>query len=365
MGVSAPLPAAPVPSPAAAPAGSGSGAERGVGRGAGGAGRRAALVAGALVLLLALAVTSLFVGSGSIPARTVVDALTGTGTGTAELLVRDYRLPRTLLALLVGLALGLAGVVMQALTRNPLADPGLLGVNAGAYAAVVAGTAFFGASATTGQLGWGIAGAAVAACVVYVVGTTGAGARTPAKLVLGGVAIGAVLSSAGRAVTLQQPEVFDRLRFWDAGSLQGRTASSVTAVVAPVLVAAAVVALLARSLNALSMGDDVARALGARVALVRLVGFVAVTVLCGAATAVAGPISFVGLVVPFVARFVVGVDHRWIVAFTAVAGPALVVAADVLGRVLVPSELPVGVVTAFVGAPVLVVLVRRTRLRSL
>ena len=355
MEVSAPPAGAPVPAGATSPTAGSSGARRGV------------LLAGSLLVLLALAVTSLFVGSGSIPARTVVEALTGAGTGTDELLVRDYRLPRTLLALLVGLALGLAGVVMQALTRNPLADPGLLGVNAGAYFAVVVGTAFFGVGTgpTTGQLAWGVGGAAAAACTVYVLGTTGAGARTPAKLVLGGVAIGAVLSSSSYAVTLLDPAVFDRLRFWSVGSLQGRTADSVTAVVAPVLVASAVVVLLARSLNALSMGDDVARALGARVALVRLVGFVAVTVLCGCATAVAGPISFVGLVVPFVARFVVGVDHRWIVALTLVAGPALVVAADVLGRVLVPSELPVGVVTAFVGGPVLVVLVRRTRLRSL
>ena len=354
--------------PAGAPAPTGATSTAGA---RGGAGRRVALVGAAVLLLLALSVTSLFVGSGSIPARTVVQALTSTGpgggTGTDELLVRDYRLPRTLLALLVGLALGLAGVVMQALTRNPLADPGLLGVNAGAYSAVVLATAFLGAGTgpTTGQVGWGIGGAAAAACVVYVLGTTGAGARTPAKLVLAGVAIGAVLSSASYAVTLVDPAVFDRLRFWSVGSLQGRTLGSVTAVVAPVLVASLVVVLLARSLNALSMGDDVARALGARVALVRLVGFVAVTVLCGAATAVADPISFVGLVVPFVARFVIGVDHRWIVAFTAVAGPALVVASDVLGRVLVPSELPVGVVTAFVGGPVLVVLVRRTRMASL
>jgi len=325
---------------------------------------RVVLGAGFVVLLLSCAL-SLFLGSGDIGPAAVVRALTGESSGTQELLVRDFRVPRTLLGVLAGLALALAGVVMQALTRNPLADPGLLGVNAGAYLSIVVGTAFFGATVTGGQITWGIGGAAASAAAVWAVASTGFAAGTPVKLGLAGVAIGAVLSGVGRAITLAEPSVFDRIRFWSVGSLQGRQMDTVSAVWLPIVATSVVVILLARSLNALTMGEDVARSLGANVLLVRAVGFVCVTVLCGASTAAVGPVSFLGLAVPFVARFLVGVDHRLIVAFCAVAGPSLLLLADVLGRVLVPSELPAGVVTAFVGAPVLVVLVRRSTLRSL
>ncbi|WP_234946075.1 iron chelate uptake ABC transporter family permease subunit [Agrococcus sp. Marseille-P2731] len=326
---------------------------------------RVLAVVASLLLLAASSALSLFVGSGDLSPQIVLNALMGDGTTTNDLLVRDYRVPRTILAVLAGLALGLAGVVMQALTRNPLADPGLLGVNAGAYFAVVVGTGFFGAGIASGQIVWGVVGAGIAAAVVYLVGTTGPAAGTPVKLVLAGVAIGAVLSGFSQAITFANPTVFDRVRFWSAGSLQGRQFDSVHAVWLLIVVAAVAVLLLSRSLNALTMGEEVARALGTNIPLVRGVGFVAITLLCGAATAAVGPITFVGLVVPFVARFTVGVDHRWIIAFSLVAGPALVLLSDVLGRVLVGSELPVGVVTAFVGAPVLIALVRRTRMRSL
>jgi len=329
------------------------------------AGIRTLVVAGGLLLLALAATLSVFVGSGSIAPADVVAALTGDGVTTDDLLVRDFRVPRTLLAALSGLAFGLAGVLMQALTRNPLADPGILGVNAGAYFAIVLGTAFFGTGVSSGQIVWGIGGAAVAAVVVYAVGATGVAARTPAKLVLAGVAVGAVLAGVTQAITFTLPEVFDAIRFWSVGSIQGRQFDSVHAVWLLIVVAAGVVVLLARSLNAFAMGDEVATALGARVPWVRAISFAAITVLCGAATAVVGPVSFVGLVVPFVARFLVGVDHRWIVAFSLIAGPTLMLLADTLGRVLIPSELPVGVITAFVGAPLLIVLVRRSTLRSL
>lgn len=179
------------------------------------------LVGLAVAALLGASLLSLFVGSGDISATRVVQALTGSGEGTQDLLVRDFRVPRTLLAILAGVALALAGVVMQALTRNPLADPGLLGVNAGAYFAIVMGTAFFGATITGSQTAWGIAGAGVSAVVVYTLGSIGVGAGTPVKLVLSGVAIGAVLSGVAQAISLANPEVFDRLRFWAVGSLQG------------------------------------------------------------------------------------------------------------------------------------------------
>lgn len=319
----------------------------------------------AVAALLGACLMSLFVGSGDISPSVVVKALTGSGQTTDDLLVRDFRVHRTLLAVLAGLALALSGVVMQALTRNPLADPGLLGVNAGAYFAIVIGTAFFGATIASGQILWGIAGAGLSATIVYTLGSTGMGAGTPVKLVLAGVAIGAVLSGVAQAISLANPDVFDRLRFWSVGSLQGRQIDTVTSVWPAVVVASVMVIVLARSLNTLTMGEDVARALGANIVLVRATGFVCVTVLCGAATAAVGPISFVGLAVPFVVRFIVGVDHRWLIACCVIGGPTLMLLADVLGRVLVTSELPAGVVTAFVGAPILIVLVRRSNLRSL
>lgn len=327
--------------------------------------RRVIAVLSAALLTVAGVALSLFVGSGDLSADDVIGALTGSGTSTVDLLVRDYRLPRTILAALVGLALGLAGVVMQAMTRNPLADPGILGVNAGAYFAVVIGTAFLGASAGVGVLFFAIVGAAATSAGVYLIAQRGPAGGTMAGLVLAGVAVAAVLTGFSQAVTLTMPDVYDRIRFWSLGSLQSRDWATVDVVWLPIVAATIAVALLARSLNALSMGDDVARSLGTRIGMVRGVGFAALTLLCAAATAAAGPLVFVGLVVPFVARFIVGVDHRWIIGFSLFAGPALVLLSDVLGRVLVSGELPVGVVTAFVGAPVMIALVRRTLLRSL
>lgn len=323
-----------------------------------------ALLIGAVALAAASAL-SLFVGSGAITATEVVTAIVGDGQTTTDLLVRDFRLPRMILAVLVGLALALAGVVMQALTRNPLADPGLLGVNAGSFFFIVIGSAFLNVSGVLGQVGCGILGAGVAAFVVYVLGTTGPGAGTPAKLVLSGVAIGAVLSGVSQAISLAHPATFDKLRFWSAGSLQGRSWESVSAVWLLILLAAVGVALLSPSLNTLSMGDDLATALGANVVRIRVIGFVMITALCGAATAVAGPITFVGLMIPFIVKFVVGVDHRWVIAFSAVVGPLLMVCSDMIARVITATELPVGIVTAFVGAPVLVFLVRRTKMTAL
>lgn len=329
------------------------------------AGRRSAALLIGLAVLVAVAAASLFVGSGDITRSQVINALTGDGQTTTDLLVRDRRLPRMILAIMVGLGLALAGVVMQALTRNPLADPGLLGVNSGAYFAVVIGAAFAGATGTGSQLIFGVLGAGVAAFVVYVLGSSGAGAGTPAKLVLSGVAIGAVLTGISRAITLAKPATFDKIRFWESGSIQGRSWDSVTPAWIGILVAAVAVAALARSLNSLAMGEDMARALGANVGRIKIIGFVCVTILCGISTAVAGPITFVGLLVPFVVKFVVGVDHRWVIAFSAIVGPLLMISADMLARVLHGSELPVGVVTAFLGAPVLVLLVRRTKMTAL
>ncbi len=335
--------------------------------------RRLFVVASGLLLLLGLSWMSLFVGSGDISADTVSDTLSRWAAGdlpvgarnTTELLILERRLPRTVLAIVVGAALGLAGVLMQALTRNPLADPGLLGVNAGAYAAVVLGSATMGVTIGLAHVWLAIAGALITAVAVYAIGTSGYSGSRSAKLVLTGVAIGAVLSGLSYAVTLAMPTVFDRVRFWSAGSLQGRSWDELNAVLPFMILGALIAALLPRALNALSLGDDAAIALGARPGRTRVAGLAAVTLLCGAATAAAGPLSFIGLMVPHALRMLLGPDHRWLIPLSLLAAPALVLAADILARLVVDSELPAGVVTAFLGAPVLILLTRRRAVRAL
>ncbi len=327
--------------------------------------RRVAVAAGGAVLLGLLMLASLFIGSGDIPIADVWQALLADSGSSTDLIVRQFRVPRTLLAVVVGAALGLAGAVIQAITRNPLADPGILGVNAGAYTAVVLAAAGLGPALSVTHVAAALVGALVASVLVYAIGTVGPAGGTPTKLVLTGVALGAVLTGISFAVTLMRPEVFDRIRHWSAGSLQGRQFDTLWAVL-PFIAAGALIALaLPRALNALSLGDDVAVALGSRPALTKLGGLAAVALLCGAATAAAGPIAFVGLMVPHGLRALVGPDQRWIVPLSLLAAPILMLTADIVGRVVVSSELPAGVVTAFVGAPVLILLTRRAPGRSL
>lgn len=330
-----------------------------------GTGRRLAAVVVGVALLAALAVASVFIGSGDIPVADVWAALWADTGSSTDLIVREFRIPRTLLAIVVGAALGLAGALIQPLTRNPLADPGILGVNAGAYTAVVFAAAFLGSSLSAAHVWFALVGALLAALVVYGVGNTGLAGGTPTKLVLTGVAVTAVLTGISFAITLVRPEVFDRVRFWSAGSLQGRQFDTLWAVLPFIVVGTVIALLLPRALNALSLGDDVAVALGARPGLTKLAGVLAVTLLCGAATAAAGPIVFVGLMVPHALRAIVGPDQRWIVPLSLLGAPILMLAADVLGRIVVSAELPVGVVTAFLGAPVLIALTRRKGARGL
>lgn len=334
---------------------------------------RAALPLG-MAAVIALAVASLLIGSGNISTRATVDILIRWAAGelpvgsreTAEILVLERRLPRTLLAIVVGGALGVAGVVMHAMTRNPLADPGLLGVNAGAHTAIVIGAALAGtATLGTGHVWLAIAGALLTTVVVYLVGTSGRMGGSPVNLVLTGVAVGAVLSGLSLAISLAMPEVFDRIRHWSAGSLQSRGWDELSTVL-PFLLTGLLLALaLSRVLNALGLGDDAAVALGAKPGLIRIVGLFTVTLLCAAATAAAGPLSFIGLIVPHVMRLLLGPDHRWLIPMSLIGAACLMLAADVLARVLVAAELPAGVVTAFLGAPVLIALTRRKQVRQL
>ena len=315
-------------------------------------------------VLVAAAVLSVTFGARDVAPADVWAGLTGS-TDTASAAAVAKRVPRTLLAILVGAALAVSGAVLQGATRNPLADPQILGINGGAGLAIVIGIAFFGLGSATAYIWVGMIGAAAAAVLVYAVGSLGRGGATPLRLALAGAVTAVAFSSLTSAILLPRINVMNEFRFWQIGGVGGATFDSILQVL-PFLLAGLVVCLASASaLNTLALGDELAAGLGARVRTARLVSSAGAVILCGAATAVAGPIGFVGLVVPHMIRLVVGVDHRWIIAFTLVAGPLLVLLSDVLGRVIVPSELPVGVVTAFVGAPVMIILVRRTRLSAL
>ncbi|SRO66704.1 Ferric enterobactin (Enterochelin) transport protein [Shigella flexneri] len=322
---------------------------------------RAIAVPGLLLLLIIATALSLLIGAKSLPASVVLEAFSGTCQSADCTIVLDARLPRTLAGLLAGGALGLAGALMQTLTRNPLADPGLLGVNAGASFAIVLGAALFGYSSAQEQLAMAFAGALVASLIVAFTGTgsQGGGQLSPVRLTLAGVALAAVLEGLTSGIALLNPDVYDQLRFWQAGSLDIRNLHTLKVVLIPVLIAGATALLLSRALNSLSLGSDTATALGSRVARTQLIGLLAITVLCGSATAVVGPIAFIGLMMPHMARWLVGADHRWSLPVTLLATPALLLFADIIGRVIVPGELRVSVVSAFIGAPVLIFLVRR------
>lgn len=322
---------------------------------------RAVAVPFLLLLLILATALSLLVGAKPLPASVIFDALSGTCQSADCTIVLDARLPRTLAGLLAGAALGLAGALMQTLTRNPLADPGILGVNAGASFAIVLGAALFGLSSPTEQLVMAFCGALAASLLVAFTGSQGGGQLSPVRLTLAGVALGAVLEGLSSGIALLNPDVWDQLRFWQAGSLDIRTLQTLHIVTIPVLIAAAVALFLSRSLNSLSLGSDTATALGSRVARTQLIGLLTITVLCGSATAVVGPIAFIGLMMPHMARWLVGADHRWSLPVTLLATPVLLLFADIIGRVLVPGELRVSVVSAFIGAPVLIFLVRRKR----
>jgi iron complex transport system permease protein len=326
--------------------------------------RRAGLVL-AIALLTLAALSSLAVGTRSIPFEDVIDALVHGGDTQDATIVRDIRVPRTLLGIVVGAALGVAGALMQALTRNPLADPGLLGVNAGASTAVVIALSL-GAAGAAGSVWFAFVGAALASVAVYAIGSAGRGGATPVRLALAGTAISAALTAVIYGVAISDRRLLQQYNFWSIGALGERGRTEIDAILPFIVIGLVIAILLARSLNALALGDDSARALGARVGRTRVGGAVSVTLLCGAATAAAGPFYFLGLAVPHVGRAVCGPDERWVLAYSAVLGGVLILVADVIGRVIVrPSEMQAGVMVAVIGAPVFIALVRRKQIPAL
>ncbi|AZS85388.1 iron ABC transporter permease [Streptomyces griseoviridis] len=316
----------------------------------------AAVAAVAVAVLLSLAV-----GTRPVPPAAVLDALLHGGSSPDALVVRSLRLPRTEVGLTAGAALGVAGAALQAVTRNPLADPGILGLSQGAAAGVVLAIASGLASGFAGYVWYAFAGAVVAACLVYGIAARGRGGASPVKLALAGTALSAMTAGGTTVVLTSSSATLDQFRFWQVGALSGRDAGTVGRMLPFLLAGAVLVLACARGLDALALGDETARALGHRVGLLRVTAALGATLLTAAAVAAAGPIAFVGLAVPHLARrLVTSGGHRAVLPLSALLGAGLLLAADVAGRVVrAPAEVPAGVMTALVGVPVLVVLVRR------
>ncbi|MER8033007.1 FecCD family ABC transporter permease [Streptomyces bauhiniae] len=331
--------------------------------------RTTGLVALVVALLLLLSVLSVALGALNVPLGQVVRSVLGhPPSRLVDNVIWSVRVPRTLLGLTTGAALGMSGALMQALTRNPLADPGILGVSAGASFAIVVAVAVFGVGSLYGYVWFAFAGAFAASVLVFFLGRLGRSGATPVKLALSGVAVTSMLSSLTSAVVLTDQDALDRYRFWSAGSLADKDTGDLLRIL-PFLAVGAVLALAsAPALNSMALGDDVAASLGRRLGLVRLQGVTAVVLLTGASVAVIGPVVFLGLVVPHIARLLaqfagIGPDYRWLLPLSAAIAPALLLAADILGRTVArPTEIQAGVLVAFLGGPFFIALVRRRKL---
>ncbi|MET7425499.1 iron ABC transporter permease [Dactylosporangium sp. NPDC005555] len=327
---------------------------------------RVAVLAGLVLLAGVSVLLSLGLGAQTLHPAEVWGAIVAPDGGDATAVVRELRLPRTVLGVLVGVSLGVGGALIQGHTRNPIADPGLLGVSAGASFAVVLGTAVFGVGSLTGYIWFAFGGALAASLVVFGIGATQRGGPTPVTLALAGMAISALLSSFTSAVLLSDAASLNSFRFWVVGSLSGRDLDVAWQVLPFIIAGLVLAAVNAPALNALGLGEDVARSLGQHIGAARAVGVAAIMLLTGAATAACGPIGFVGLVVPHLARAITGPDHRWLLPYSACLGSCLVLIADVAGRLVAsPAELQTGIVLAVFGAPFFVYLVRRVRLVAL
>ncbi|WAL96225.1 FecCD family ABC transporter permease [Streptomyces sp. Je 1-369] len=321
--------------------------------------RRVTVLTAAVVALLLAVLLSLAVGARAIAPSAVFDALLHGGHGNSAEVIRKMRLPRTVTGVLVGASLALAGTVLQGITRNPIADPGILGISQGASVAVVLAIAYAGVHTLTGYVWWAFAGAGLASVAVHAIASGGRGGATPVKLALGGAAINALLVSVTTGVLTTKASALDEFRFWQVGSLSGRDSDIVGRIWPFLLVGLLLVLAVARGLDALALGEDVAKGIGQNVAAVRIVGGLGATVLTAAGVAAAGPIAFIGLAVPHIARALIGGDHRWVLPLAALIGPVMLLVSDTVGRIVFPpGEVPAGVMTALIGVPFLVTLVR-------
>lgn len=328
--------------------------------------RTLTLIGAGTVAILLCIFLSLALGSRSIDLAKVVGALLDSGDVSFDALVVRERIPRTIFSIIAGASLGVSGALMQAITRNPIADPAILGVNSGAALFVVTGIAFFQINTAQKYILFALAGAALTSAVVYRIGSLGSGGATPIKLALAGAATSAALSSLVSMIVLPRVDAMNSYRFWQVGSVGGATWDGILAVL-PFLAAGLVIGfLITPALNALALGDDVATGLGVRVGAVRMIGALAGVLLCGATTAIAGPIGFVGLMVPHTMRLLCGPNLKAIVPMSAVGGAVLLTSADVFGRLIGGvGEVEAGIITAFFGAPVMIVIAIRTKVHKI
>lgn len=312
-----------------------------------------------LGLLAVSLLASVRFGAAEIGTADVIGAFTGYDGSQSDIIIRTLRVPRAIVAALVGSSLAVAGAIMQGLTRNPLAEPGILGINAGAALAVVGGIFLFDVSSLSGYAVFAFVGAGVTAAIVYGLGSLGRGGMSPMRITIAGAAMMTLLSSLTMAVLIINQQTLEQIRFWLAGSVAGRDLELLLGVLPYMTVGLLVAFAMARQITTLNLGDDVAVGLGQRTGVTKAASALAVVLLAGSAVAIAGPIAFVGLVVPHLVRFFVGVDYRWILPYSAVAGAVLLVWSDVASRlVLSPQEIPLGVTTALVGAPLFIYLAR-------
>ncbi len=324
------------------------------------------LLLGSAVCIVISILVSLSFGARYVDFNEVVNSLLNSENISFGALVVRERVPRTVFAIVAGASLGVSGALMQAITRNPIADPSILGVNMGASLFVVSGIAFFNISTAAQYIWIALAGAAVTAIFVYGIGSLGHGGATPIKLALAGAATSAALSSLVSAVILPRTEVMNAFRFWQVGSVSGATWDGIITVMPFLITGMAIGIFLTAALNALALGDDVATGLGVRTGIVRMSGAFAGVLLCGATTALTGPIGFIGLMVPHIMRLICGPDMRYIVPMSAVGGAILLTLSDTIGRLIgMPGELEAGIVTAFLGAPILIFIAMRVKVRSL
>ncbi|WP_328807730.1 FecCD family ABC transporter permease [Nonomuraea antri] len=325
--------------------------------------RRLGVLLGLLAAVLVAVALSIAIGSKPIPLADSWHALTAPTGSVNDEVIRSLRIPRTIIGVLAGVALGVAGALMQGHTRNPLADPGLLGVTQGAAFAMIGSIILLGTSSLLAYIWFGLAGALIASVGVFALGMVGGrGGPTPVTLALAGTAVSALLHALTSALVLLDEQAMDVFRFWQSGSIAGRGAEVIWQVLPFILVGLVLALVNAPALNALSLGEDVARGLGQNIAMTRAVGVAAVTLLSGAAVAVCGSLAFVGLIVPHLVRPLSGTDHRWLLPYSGLIGAALLLLADVIGRVVAPpGELEVGVVLALIGAPFFIALVRRRK----
>lgn len=321
---------------------------------------------GSIFLLGICVIISLAFGSKNIGISQAINALLNSDdTSFAALVVRE-RIPRTIFSIMAGASLGISGALMQSITRNPIADPSILGVNTGASLFVVIGIAFFNINSANEYIWIALVGAGITSIFVYTIASIGSGGMTPIKLALAGSATSAVLTSLVSVIILPRSEVIDAYRFWQVGSVSGATWESI-GLMLPFLIIGLIISIIsAPALDILALGDEVATGLGVNIGIIRIICAIAGVILCGATTAIAGPIGFVGLMIPHSIRLIFGSNLRGLVPMSAIGGAVLLTISDVLGRVIgSPGELQVGIITAFLGAPILIIIARKAKVRAI